>query len=268
VDRPKVVTINSTSVDGRIAASPDALLLHGDKRWEAIEEWGATDAANGAFERLKSIHTPEATLEGSGSFVKEGDELEQLPPFMGDLDAVYQDFLPQAVVQRPGHRGWFTVVDGRGRGRRWIKDGGVFGEAWEGWHLLVLVAHQTPREYLAYLQHENIPYLVAGEGRVDLRLGLEKMKSQLDITCVLSTAGGKLNGALLRAGLVDEINVEFLPAVIGGFDTPSLFDSPVLGPDQWPTRLRMISCQVHAGGRVWLRYRVSSQEVGEEGGNG
>jgi 2,5-diamino-6-(ribosylamino)-4(3H)-pyrimidinone 5'-phosphate reductase len=263
VDKPKVVTINSTSVDGRLAASPDALLLHGDERWQAIERWGAIDAVDSAFERLKSIHRPEATLEGSGSFAREGDEPEQLPPFTGDLKTVYQDFLPEAAVQRADHRGWFIVVDGRGRVRRWIKDGSVFGEAWAGWHLLVLVAHQTPPEYLEYLQRENIPYLVAGEDRVDLRLGLAKMKSLLGITCILSTAGGKLNGALLRAGLVDEINIEFLPAVIGGFDTPSLFDSPALEPNQLPTRLEMISCQVHSGGRVWLRYQVVPK-----GGNG
>jgi len=65
-----------------------------------------------------------------------------------------------------------------------------------------------------------------------------------------------LNGALLRAGLVDEISIEFFPAVIGGFETPSLFDSPALKPDEWPTQLNLISAQVQAGGRVWLRYEV------------
>lgn len=256
MNRPKVVVLNSASADGRIAVSPDVLLLHGDERWQAIERWSQVAGSGGVFEWLKLIHEPQATLEGSGSFVRKGDEPEPLPPFNGDPQALYQDFLPQTVVQRPGHRGWFAVVDGRGRVRGWIKDGATFGAAWEGWHLLVLAAHRTPVEYLAYLQHESIPYLVAGEERVDLHLALEKMKSQLGVACVLSTAGGRLNGALLRAGLVDEINVEFLPAVIGGFETPSLFDSPTLGPGEWPTRLELISCQVQAGGRVWLRYRV------------
>ena len=171
--------------------------------------------------------------------------------------------MPDAVVHRPGHRGWFVAVDGRGRERGWIKDGGVFGEATVGWHLLVFVGRHTPAEYLAYLRRENIPYLVVGgeRGRVDLGLGLGKLSSELGVTRVLSTAGGKLNGALLRAGLVDEVNVEFLPAVIGGFATPSLFDSPELEPDEWPTRLELISTQVQAGGRVWLRYRVTQKEV-------
>ena len=141
----------------------------------------------------------------------------------------------------------------------WIKDGAVFGQAWEGWHMLILAAQQTPDEYLGYLRRETIPYLVAGEKGVDLRLALEKLGAKLGVTTVLSTAGGRLSGALLRAGLVDEINVEFLPGLIGGPDTPSLFDSPTLGPDERPTRLDLISAHVQAGGQVWLRYRVISE---------
>lgn len=250
---PKVVTFAVASVDGRMAVSPDVLLLSGDARWQALGESGE------AFEWLKRTHQPQATLEGSGSFVREGDIPASLPPFEGDCEALYEDFLPEAVTRRPGHRGWFTVVDGRGRGRQWIKEGAVFGQDWQGWHLLILAAQKTPDEYLGYLRRETIPYLVAGENRVDLRLALEKLGSKLGVTTVLSTAGGRLSGALLRAGLIDEINIEFLPGIIGGLDTPSLFDSPALGPGEWPARLDLISTHVQADGQVWLRYRVISE---------
>ena len=250
MDRPQVIVLDSASVDGRIAVSPDALLLYGDERWKAIE--GASHF--NLFEWLKLTHKPQATLEGSGSFVRESEAPTPLPPFEGDLKALYQDFLPDAIVHRPGHRGWFTAVDGRGRIRWDYKE--YPDEAWKGWYPLVLVTYQTPPEYLAYLRREDIPYLVSGEQRVDLRLALEKMMSLLDVTRVLSTAGGKLNGALMRVGLVDEVNVEFLPAIIGGVTTPSLFNAPDLKPDEWPARLKLISAQVQADGCVWLRYQV------------
>ena len=75
---------------------------------------------------------------------------------------------------------------------------------------------------------------------------------------VVGTCGSFINyhGALVRAGLVDEVNVEFLPALIGGLATPSLFDSPALESDETPTRLKLISTQTQAEGRVWLRYAV------------
>ena len=256
MSRPTVVVCQQASVDGRLAVSPGKLLLYGDVRWEAIA--GPLDFD--AFQWLRTSHDVQATLEGSGSLVREEDEPEPLPPIEGDPAPLYEDFLPAAVLRRPDHRGWFTLVDGRGRVRQWIKDGGVFGEAWAGWHLLILAGRHTPTSYLAALRDLEIPYLVAGQGRVDLRMALEKMGSLLGVTSLLSTAGGRLNGALLRDGLIDEINIEFLPAIIGGRETPSLFDAPVLGPDEWPTRLELLSAQVQAGGRVWLRYRVRPGE--------
>jgi 2,5-diamino-6-(ribosylamino)-4(3H)-pyrimidinone 5'-phosphate reductase len=252
MSKPRIVTCSTASLDGRIAVSPEVLLLWGDERWSALS--GSSDM----FAWLKEAHQPQATLEGSGSFVRETDEPTPLPPFAGKAAILYHDFLPEAVVQRPGHRGWFTVVDGRGRVRDWIKEGDVFGEAYAGWHLLVLVTHHTPPAYLAYLRCESIPYLVAGQERVDLALALEKLGDRLGVTSLLSTAGGKLNGALLRAGLVDEVNVEFLPAVIGGFHTPALFDAPDLRPGEWPVRLTLLSSQVYDDGRVWLRYEVAA----------
>jgi riboflavin biosynthesis pyrimidine reductase len=255
MNRPNVIVCQQASVDGRLAVSPGKLLLYGDERWAAIS--GSSDFD--LFEWLRTTHGAQATLEGSGSFVREGDEPDPLPPVDGDAASLYDDFLPPDVVQRPGHRGWFTAVDGRGRIRWMYKE--YPDELWAGWHALVLVAHHTPAEYLAYLRREQIPYLVAGQERVDLPLALQKMNSQLGVTSLLSTAGGRLNGALLRAGLLDEVNVEFLPALIGGRETPSLFDAPALAPDEWPTRLELLSAQIQAGqiqsgGHVWLRYRV------------
>jgi 2,5-diamino-6-(ribosylamino)-4(3H)-pyrimidinone 5'-phosphate reductase len=249
--RPKVVVLNSASVDGRLAMSPEIPILFGDERWNAIE---GGDRFN-VFAWLKNEHNIQATLEGSGSFVRRGEDPEPLPPIEEDPKDLYEDFIPDAVVQREGHQGWFTAVDGRGR-VRWMYKDEFPDDVWRGWHLLVLTCRETPAAYLAYLQRESIPYLVAGEERVDLTKALEKMNSRLGVTSVLSTAGGILNGALLRDGLVDEINIEFLPAVIGGMETPSLFTSPDLQADEWPARLKLISSQVQAGGQVWLRYEV------------
>jgi hypothetical protein len=49
------------------------------------------------------------------------------------------------------------------------------------------------------------------------------------------------------------------PGVVGGLVTPSLFDSPALGPEENPVRLELVSALVAtggAGGQVWLRYRT------------
>jgi hypothetical protein len=94
IDRPKVVVLGEASVDGRLTVAPGVLLLYGDDRWQAVA--GSSDI----FELLKSIHKPQATLKGSGSFIWDGDEPESLPPFEGDPASLYHDFLPEAILRR------------------------------------------------------------------------------------------------------------------------------------------------------------------------
>jgi riboflavin biosynthesis pyrimidine reductase len=54
---------------------------------------------------------------------------------------------------------------------------------------------------------------------VDLSAALAKIRTQLGARCLVSQAGGGLNGALLRAGLVDELHIITVPALIGGLMT-------------------------------------------------
>jgi hypothetical protein len=226
--------------------------MFGDKRWNSIA--GSDEEIT---RWLREKHKPQAYLEGSGSLVTHAEKPEKLEPLStvkGDMRMLYQDFLPESVVKRSNHRGWFCTVDSKGLIRWAYKE--FPSEEWTGWHLMVIVANQTPPEYLAYLQKENIPYLVAGKEQVNLKLALKKIKSKLGVTSVMSTSPGKLGGALLRAGLVDEVNILVLPSIIGGFKTPSLFQSPELKPDEWPTPLRLIWAQVQNNGQVWLRYEV------------
>ena len=104
--RPKVVVLNSASVDGRLAVSPEKLLLYGDERWQAIESWGPLAPEESVFARLKTLHAPQATLEGSGSFVPRGHTPEPLPPYEGEAAPLFSDHLPkeklaEAVPERP-----------------------------------------------------------------------------------------------------------------------------------------------------------------------
>ncbi|MBN2146736.1 MAG: hypothetical protein JW726_05075, partial [Anaerolineales bacterium] len=160
MERPYIVVNQQASVDGRLAISPDKLLLFGDERWNTIAGADST-----FWEQIKTTHKPQTVLEGSGSFCPLDQPPDPLPPVEGSPVSLYQDYLPSSILNRPGHAGWFSVVDGRGRVRWAYKE--YPDPAWAGWYPLVLVCRQTPPESLAYLQREEVPYLVAGQQRVD-----------------------------------------------------------------------------------------------------
>lgn len=237
-DRPIVITHNVASIDGRLAL-PGILLLHGDERWSAIGGYEATD--------MWALHDPHVQLEGSNSFVPRDGPPAALPPAPSGVD-LHADFLPGHIVTT-GRR-FFAVVDSRGR-VRWTHRTGEHEE-----HLLILASRRTPSEYLAFLRDEGIPYILAGEERVDLRLGLEMLRLRLGATTVVATGGGLLNGALLRARLVDEVDIDFLPAIVGGGGGPMLFDGAPLGPQEWPVQLSPIEVQPKPSGGIFARYAV------------
>jgi len=255
MDRPYIIVNVSSSLDGRIAMGPNQTMfeLISDTR---SDEKRAGEIWNEVNEKLKAIHGIQADMLGSNSIVKEGENLKELQPFEGDADSLYQDFLPREVINRPEHKGWLVAVDGRGRLRSGYK-----GEDNLEWHMLHLVSYKVAPEYLKFLQDNKIPYLIAGEDHVDLKETMKKMKDKLGVNALLTSAGGKLSGALLRQGLVDEVNVIFKPQIIGGINTPSLFDSTDLKEDERPTELKIITTQVENDGYIWLRYKVESKNL-------
>jgi 2,5-diamino-6-(ribosylamino)-4(3H)-pyrimidinone 5'-phosphate reductase len=250
--RPRVVVSLGASVDGKVALTRHALLMHqpSSDLWAAMTPRAADPVPIDILEVVRQQYGCNAILEGSGSLVAEDEIPEELPTYGGDTVGLYRHFLPPDVVGQssPPHM-WFTVVDSRGR-VRWT-------EKHQNWDVLVLVARSTPANYLGYLRREHLCYLVVGEDRVDLAQGIAAMGTELGVSCVLSTAGGGLNGALLRAGLIDELHLTLAPALIGGLGTPSVMDGPPLAVGEAPTRLQLLSVHTDTGGSVRLHYAVT-----------
>jgi 2,5-diamino-6-(ribosylamino)-4(3H)-pyrimidinone 5'-phosphate reductase len=192
---------------------------------------------------IEERHHPTVVLEGSGTFVAGDAGAVHFPDTSVPAEVLWTDFLPYRS------RRWFAVVDARDR-VAWAHKGD------NGTSLLVIASRSTPLPYLAHLRQERIPYLLAGARRVDLASALAKIRAQLGAQCLVSEAGGGLNGALLRAGLVDELHIITVPALIGGLGTPSIIDGVPLEPGSLPDQLRAIDVQVGRHGTIWAHYEV------------
>ncbi len=255
---PRVVVYQVVTADGRVALSPDRLLMD-DPRWPRYD--------SGGYHEVFRLHQPQVILEGAGTMVlpdaaplKSASNVSSTttvgtagqadgPVGLGPIRSPH--FLPDDVLAKTTT--WFAAVDSRGR-VRWPFTNPFPGRT--GLHLIVLVSESTPGHYLDYLRSESIPYLVAGLDRVDLRQALTLLHSELGASTVVATCGAILSGALLRAGLIDELNIEILPILAGGRHTPTMMASADLPADEPPTALRLMSCSDLDGGRMLLRYAV------------
>lgn len=251
MERPRVVMSVGASVDGKVALTREQILMQqpSGRLWAEMAPPNADPLQADFFELVRHHYGCTATLAGSGSLVAGNAEPSPLPASEGDPVDLQVHYLPPEVTDQPSppHM-WFTVVDGRGR-IRWT-------EKHPNWDVLVLVCRSTPVDYLSYLRRERICYLMAGGDRVDLAAALAEMATRLGVRCVLADSGGGLAGALLRAGLIDELSLSIAPALVGGLGTPSVLDGTPLAVGERPTPLRLLSVHADAGGTVRLHYEV------------
>jgi 2,5-diamino-6-(ribosylamino)-4(3H)-pyrimidinone 5'-phosphate reductase len=244
-DRPHVVMQMSASIDGRIALGPSLTMFDEHPANHALPKEDAlwskvTDAISRQW-------SPRATMMGSGTVQREDAPPRELAAFAGDASTLYVDYLPDEVVSRTSH--WWILVDGRGRCRSGYK-----ATENPGGHILHLVSSSAPPEYLAFLREERIPYLVGGQVHADLKGALHKLYSLLGVHAMCLWGGGTLNGAMLRAGLIDEVHLIVTPALIGGRRTPTLSDCADLRADEEPVVLQLVSAQPQEHGFLWLHY--------------
>ena len=146
-----------------------------------------------------------------------------------------------------------AIVDGRGRVRRWS----VFQEApyWGRW--IALVTAGVPHSHRDYLASRNVDVLECGSERVDLACALERLAEEYGVRRVRVDSGGRLNGALLRAGLVDEVHLLVCPRLAGGESPRSSFVANDLAPGTLGTKLERTAVEPFEDGSVLLSYRVA-----------
>ena len=229
--RPRVICHMMTSVDGRIV----------------VRGWPLSAEARQQYDLVHASYEPDAwicgrvTMEPFAKRVRLEEEIAR-EDSRGTAAAPRDDF------RAPGdHDSFAFAIDARGR------------LAWEsndidGDHVVAILAERVSDEYLTFLRERGVSYLFAGSRDVDLSVALEKIGAHFGVRTLMLEGGGRINGGMLRAGLIDEVSLLIAPVADARMGTPALFDDD--GEDITPHALALEAVERRADGMIWLRYRV------------
>jgi riboflavin biosynthesis pyrimidine reductase len=149
-------------------------------------------------------------------------------------------------------KAWGIFLDAHGKAVWERKDIG-------GDPILVILTEQVPDSHLAGLRADGVSYIFAGKAEIDLAQAFDTLSRELGIKNLLIEGGGGANGAVLRAGLLDEISLVVSAAIDGSSGAPTVFNSGDVDLGPAPIeRMELTSHKVLDGGAVWLRYKLSS----------
>jgi riboflavin biosynthesis pyrimidine reductase len=232
--KPYVICHMVMSVDGRIWGS----------RWRP-----KANVVPGLFEKL---HDQLVGQPGGGSWLCGRVTAQEFAK--GTTYPPSDQVLPRkAWFAQPSAKAWGIFLDAHGKAVWGRKDIG-------GDPILVILTEAVSDRHLAGLRGDGVSYIFAGRTEIDLGAALETLNRELGIERLLLEGGGGANGALLRAGLVDEISLVVSAAIDGSSGAPTVFNSGDvdLGPAPIESMV-LTSHEVLEHGAVWLRYKLGSR---------
>lgn len=132
-----------------------------------------------------------------------------------------------------------------------LKSGDVGGD-----HIVLLITERAGNDYLAHAQQIGASYLFCGKNKIDLKIALTKLKKIFGIGKLMLEGGGTFNGAMLAAGLVDEVSHVVVPVIDGGKTITGVFDIPGAPPKKAAASLKLTSQKKLPGDVIWTRYKI------------
>jgi 2,5-diamino-6-(ribosylamino)-4(3H)-pyrimidinone 5'-phosphate reductase len=121
--------------------------------------------------------------------------------------------------------------------------------------VLVLVSQRASERNIQQLRAVADEVKVCGENEIDFLRAVAWLRAKWKVNRLLCEGGGEMNGALFRAGLVDQLHLTVCPKIFGGRDAPTIADGAGGRSLADATRLRLKSA-TRVGDELFLVYDV------------
>lgn len=221
--KPYIICYMMTSIDGRIDCGMTAQLPSVDEYYRILDE----------------LDIP-TTLSGRSTA-----ELEMALPGKYEI----HDYVPcnkEGFSKKADAPGYEVIVDTKGS-MLWEKEMSAVKP-----HLIV-TSRQVSKEYLDYLDGQNISWIVCGENHIDLSQTANILAEKFGVKRMGIVGGPTINTAFLESDLLNEVNILIGPGIDGRAEMPSVFEGR---KESEPLVLTLKGAEKLGSGTVLLRYKV------------
>ena len=217
MSRPFVFINMSMSADGKIASSDRKLTTFGSRA---------------DHDRLLELRAKsDAILTGAGTLNAQPD-------------------ITLSLGKNRSHGPLRVIVSGSGRINPKHK---IFHTS--GSPIVILVNEGISRRRLKELKTLTDTVYSSGVNEVNFKKAFDFLSMKYKAKRILCEGGGKLNDSLIRANLVDEINLTICPLILGGKDAPTIADG--IGFDNLAQAARFkLHSHKEVGKEIFLTYRA------------
>lgn len=232
--RPYVICHMCTSVDGKII---------GDR-------WGKLSG----YKHESDLFETTAASFGIGAWLVGTTTMEEFDGRKTKLPRAPKGFVRRDHIANKNAKRLAIGADAKGVLR--FQENEVGGD-----HVVLLLTDRVSNDFLAHLRAAGVSYLFCGKKEIDLRAALNKLGRAFKLQKLMLQGGGKFNGAMLKAGLIDEMSHLTVPIADGGIGISSYFDIPGNPPKKAAATLRLMSHKLMPGGVIWARYKVVARNT-------
>ena len=222
--KPYIICHMMTSVDGRIDCAMTSQL-------PGVEDY---------YKTLDALNLP-TTVSGRVTA-----ELEMAEPgFFQAKDP--ESFGQEGFSKKASAKGYEIIVDTKGK-LLWPNASGMEKP------YLIITSEQVSKEYLTYLDDQNISWIACGKEQTDLVRACEILTSEFGVERMGIVGGPAINTAFLDAGLLDEISILMGAGIDARQEMPSVFDGFAM--EHSLVHLKLKDVQRFDSDAIWIRYNV------------
>ena len=222
--KPYIICHMMASIDGRIDCDMTER-IGGNEYYEALEQLACDSDLSGRITAAMHIALPE--------------------PFHTDNPKPANQ---SSFYKATEAKGYSIVLDSKGK-LKWP------GNNIDGKPMLVIASEQVAQTYLDTLCSQNISWITTGKEKVDLTQAVKMLNEHFGVERFAIVGGGHINGAFLKAGLLNEVSLVIGAGIDGRKGMTAVFDG--IDDKNYPTTLLKLKSMERIGeNSAWLRYNV------------